>query len=589
MRNINQIHVNGFDHQQIWEQAKRILDTSITTSAHDIDLLAQLTTSSTSPTAAHSPAEPSETDSSEENTFTELESPASGGEDSDADDFASISEGSLEENVEPDTEKPHDATTNEKSSNFASTNHTTKPDPFGLNDGFFSLDEFNKQSALLEKYGAKGASGDIASDEEEVDWDADPFGANASPDNNDSDASDSDLSMAEDEAEGPDGGEGSQSPENIRNAKYGEFFAPPQFAPSETKSKQDTPSDHESETLEDVERAIADVRRDLFEDDMESDDDEDGHGNSAGGPKSTHEKRRAQITDEIRQLEAANVAKKDWTLIGEANAGQRPHNSLLEEDLEFERLGKPVPVVTAETTDDIESMIKQRIISKEFDGVIKRHSLAVKDDSNRKKFTLDETKSQKNLAELYENDLRATDKNYVGEADKKLQKEHEQINHLWNDISSQLDKLTNSHFRPRRPQADINVVSNVDTIFMEDAQPTTHRESNASGALAPQEVYTPSDRKAAGEIMLKNGASLATDEVTRDDKLRHRRRERQKKKKRSANSTSEKPASKSSEKKQVVSDLKKGGVKVIGKGGSVAGVDGNDATTHAQRNDALKL
>merc|ERR1712187_257400 len=83
-------------------------------------------------------------------------------------------------------------------------------------------------------------------------------------------------------------------------------------------------------------------------------------------------KQRAHIADEIRRLEAANVAKKEWMLSGEARAAERPMNSLIEEDLEFERIGKPVPVVTTEVSESIEDLVKRRILAKEFDEIIRR-------------------------------------------------------------------------------------------------------------------------------------------------------------------------------------------------------------------------
>lgn len=77
---------------------------------------------------------------------------------------------------------------------------------------------------------------------------------------------------------------------------------------------------------------------------------------------STHQKRLADIASEIATFEQENVGAKDWTLMGEATARGRPVNSLLEEDLEFERVAKVVPVVTEETTHSLEDRIKARIL-----------------------------------------------------------------------------------------------------------------------------------------------------------------------------------------------------------------------------------
>jgi U3 small nucleolar RNA-associated protein MPP10 len=77
---------------------------------------------------------------------------------------------------------------------------------------------------------------------------------------------------------------------------------------------------------------------------------------------STHEKRLAQLSEQISQLESENVGKKDWTLLGEAGARGRPMNSLLEEDLEYERVAKIAPIVTEESTKVLEDRIKARIL-----------------------------------------------------------------------------------------------------------------------------------------------------------------------------------------------------------------------------------
>ena len=75
-----------------------------------------------------------------------------------------------------------------------------------------------------------------------------------------------------------------------------------------------------------------------------------------------HERRLVALSNQIADLEAENVGAKNWATKGEAKSRDRPVNSLLEEDLEYERSGKVVPVITEETTKGIEELIKKRIL-----------------------------------------------------------------------------------------------------------------------------------------------------------------------------------------------------------------------------------
>lgn len=57
---------------------------------------------------------------------------------------------------------------------------------------------------------------------------------------------------------------------------------------------------------------------------------------------------------------------------GEVKASQRPKNSLLAEDLDFENAGKVTPLITEQITKSLEDIIKGRIIEKAFDDPIRK-------------------------------------------------------------------------------------------------------------------------------------------------------------------------------------------------------------------------
>jgi hypothetical protein len=118
------------------------------------------------------------------------------------------------------------------------------------------------------------------------------------------------------------------------------------------------------------------------------------HAANAFSELTTHQKRQNELRAQIEQLEAENVAKKDWTLMGEANARSRPQNSLLEEDLEFERVAKVVPVVTEEVIQRLEDRIKARILTGQFDDVVRQRAVEDKPFLPSRFFELQDSKSK---------------------------------------------------------------------------------------------------------------------------------------------------------------------------------------------------
>jgi U3 small nucleolar RNA-associated protein MPP10 len=493
------------------------------------------------------------------------------------------------------------------------------PDPHGLNDGFFSIDTFNKQSEFMEELDARGEP--PASDDEEVDWDADPmnFGKRGEGGDSDDESEEGGPTFGNVDLNAPEGDsddgepledgdmDGMDDTSNANNVMYKDFFAPPAQKAGKSnknKKKKGRPNPHNFPSATDpqnskpdddeIERTMSAAQRDLFEDD---DDAEESDGNltdlDPSDPKarrSTHERKQAKLADEIRKLEAANVAKREWQLSGEARAADRPINSLLEEDLDFERAGKPVPVITAEVSEEIEALIKRRILAGEFDEVLRRRpdDLATGPKTRRGRFELDDTKSGKGLAEIYEEEhLRNTDPNFIDERDEKLKKEHAEIAALWTSVSRKLDSLSSWHYKPKPAAPNLEIRVDAPTIEMEDARPTAGGEVGGASMLAPQELYKPGEEKNNLEIVTKGGMPIAREEMSREQKLRRRRREKERIKKTGTNEEGKKEATgqgkKKVQQKQLIGDLKKGGVQVIGKKGQVTDVEGKEIKDQARK------
>lgn len=518
-----------------------------------------------------------------------------------------------------------------------------KADPHGLNDGFFDLDVFNKQTQWLEEQDARGdPNTDLVSDDEGVDWHSDPFAAtnkkktasgrtkkNGRKNSEDPLLSDAEVEDDDSEDAGPtfgdmdldapegdselesgreDGNDGDSDDLNANDIYYKDFYEPPAKKSSgkgkgKSKKGRHMPTPPPQGDDGDVERAMADVRRDLFEDLSEREDSDDVLSDvSAGDPKSrrsTQERRLAKLAEEIRRLEAESVAKRDWTMIGEASAVDRPTNAALEEDFDFEYAGKPLPVITNEVSEDIEAMIKRRILAREFDEVIRRRpETEVKDDTRRGLVDIDiSSKSKQSLAEVYEEEyVKAKNPDtYVSAADEKLRKEEAEVAALWRDVCARLDALASWHYRPRPPEAAVTVVADVPTVAMEDAQPATAagivdgaRGAAVTSRLAPQETYKPGAKGTTekGEVVdVRSGLPIARQEMSREEKARRRRRAKERISKAGGlgggNATKNGAASAGGKKAQMqretIAELKKGGVKVINRKGEIVDMDGNKA------------
>lgn len=641
---IRKLHIDGFEVDQVWEQARRVIDALRGDAERALAELGGETESSDEE-PGDSGVELLKFDEdgfeigSDDGSVAEDEEDAeeSGNEEGSEVNPMTFDGEDADEGLDEDLEGQDDYD-EEGEENDEEPAGVFVEDPNGLNDGFFSLDDFNKQTEFLEQADAAADpyTGE-ASDEEDIDWDADPLTMAEKPavsssrrakamDVEDEEEDDDEQEDEEDgstfgnvdldapEGDSDDGEDDDEMDQDVDTAGdntndilYRDFFEPPPrkvgkgemqsnyLERQARKSKAAEPGDEAAE----IQRAVADVRRDLFDDLSDQENSEDALSDvDAADPKSrksAHERRQAKLAEEIRRLEAASVAKRQWTLAGEARAADRPMNSLLEEDLDFERTGKPVPEITAEISESIEELIKRRILAQEFDEVVRRRpdSLNTPANTRRGMFELDDSKPQQSLAEMYEEEhVKATNPDtYISKTDEKMRKEEKEIEAMWKDVSAKLDALSSWHYKPKPAAPSLTVVSDVATITMEDAQPTTASGMNGGESmLAPQEIYKAGKEKDSvekGEVVPKSGAPVARQEMTREEKLRRRRREKERIRKRGGEELNQRPESrKTKQKKDTLGDLKKGGVKVIGKKGDIRDVDGNKIKASAAINGA---
>ncbi|CAN8105798.1 unnamed protein product [Discula destructiva] len=643
---IRKVHVEGLETAQVWQQARRVIQSTLQASK---ELLQELEEDG----ELLKEGEEEEDDEHEEVSSGDAKRVrfeqdgsqiGSGIEEADLDsasgeeDFHDAESGQDEEDLSGEEDEDdmedlgdEDDFEDEQADEDDELNQPTETyaeDPNGLNDGFFSIDDFNKQTQYFEDQDYKAdPNTDVASDDDEVDWHGDPFAepkgkskgakakdddeedamSNPEDDDDDEDAGptfgDMDLDAPEgasdDEGNLADGLEGDMGMDlTADDIFYKDFFAPPakkgNRGDNERKWKLRKQEKPDQQTLE---TAMADVRRDLFDDESDQSDDEDALSDvSAGNPKSrrsAHERRQAKLGEEIRKMESELVAKRAWTLSGEASASMRPQNSLLEHDLDFEHAGKPIPVVTEATSEDIEDLVKRRILAGEFDTLVKRRPDAnVPADVRRGMIELDDAKGKQSLAEIYEEEhvKNSNPDAYVSAKDEKLHKEEKEVENMWKDVAARLDALSSWHYKPKPAAPSLTVVSDVATVAMEDAQPTTAQGvSGGDNMLAPQEVYKAGqDNADKGELVAKSGLPVARQEMTREDKVRRRRREKERIRKAGGETT--KLSKKTQDKKETLAELKRGGVKVINKKGEVLDMEGKKPQAgNTATSNSLKL
>ncbi|KAI9216764.1 U3 small nucleolar ribonucleoprotein complex, subunit Mpp10 [Blastocladiella britannica] len=205
----------------------------------------------------------------------------------------------------------------------------------------------------------------------------------------------------------------------------------------------------------------------------------------SGAPQSTFERQNADMTRQIEMLEFESIQAKKWSLRGEVSSSTRPINSLLEEDILFDTVSKPVPIVSEEFTMSLEDRIKDRILKKEFNDVVRKIKLDA--PVYRPREEVSSERSKQSLAELYEGEyLKSVGENKSSAVVEALTEQHKEIEELERDLFYKLDALSSFFYAPKPVMPEIAVKHDVAALTMEEAIPAFVSDA---ATKAPEEVY----------------------------------------------------------------------------------------------------
>ncbi|XP_041998757.1 U3 small nucleolar ribonucleoprotein protein MPP10-like isoform X1 [Salvia splendens] len=286
---------------------------------------------------------------------------------------------------------------------------------------------------------------------------------------------------------GDDGDDGS----DMENARYDDFFTSQKKTSQKKRRKYDDESDdmdtdeHEIDDHDQNEQSHPTQGKELGQ--LRAKVEELEKENLQGKTKqslSTHEKELEKLRAEIEEMERANMEPKTWTMQGEVSAAKRPKNSALEVDMDFDQNVRPPPVTTVEDTASLEELIMKRITEGQFDDVQRPPTLLNKAPKERKE--MDENKSKKGLAELYEDEY-AQKAGLVSTALSFSDEQKKEASMLFKTLCLKLDALSHFHFCPKPVIEDMSIQANVPALAMEEVAPLAVSDA---AMLAPEEVFS---------------------------------------------------------------------------------------------------
>ncbi|XP_012440433.1 M phase phosphoprotein 10 [Gossypium raimondii] len=365
----------------------------------------------------------------------------------------------MDEDEDDEEEEDEEGEEEEKERGTEEESENEGEEKGGIEDKFLKIKELQEylEEDEAREFGLKKKKTKAESKKEEEDTEEE---GDDDEDENEGSEDDDDEAQEEEDGLGLFDGNDEEDEDDLENARYEDFFSRKKNKSSKEKAKS----------------------RDMLEEDSGSGDEQDVDKRKDGPSK--HEKELDKLRSKIEEMEKANLDPKVWTMRGEVTAAQRQKNSALEVDLDFEHNVRPAPVITEEVTASLEDLIKTRISEGLFDDVQKARTSSSKVPREIKE--LDESKSKKGLAEVYEEEF--VQKTDPASAPLTFSDElKKEASMLFKKLCLKLDALSHFHFTPKPVVEDMSIQTNVPALAMEEVAPMAVSDA---AMLAPEEVFS---------------------------------------------------------------------------------------------------
>lgn len=501
---LDQLYIDGFDADQIWEQLQLQNGPLVSELAKRIRGFNKQPASIRLFPTEKDDDEQDDDDAEEE----ELEVDSDVDVDNDEEDDATANSSEDDDDDAEDGGRANkSATSLKKKTTVVMTKKKTKASKQKrerdvAEDGFFDWDEM-----------------DAAAEEEEEDADEDlDLNASMDSDDDDEDGDDDDDDDSDDDEEM----EEASDDEDAKDMKFEDFFDGPDGEGGEEDDDEEEDDEDEDVNLDegdDEDDDFPKINREKYTDEDAGDEDD----LAERGILSSHQRQQLRLKKEITELEKEALGEKPWVLKGEVKSSARPENSLLEAILDYDRPGKVAPVITVEVSVALEEMIKKRILEDDYDDVIRKFA-GNEQDMKKKLEEVSMEKSKEGLGEVYEKEYMKTAMGF--EMDDESKQDQAEIDIMFKSLCWKLDALSNYQFTPKPMVKELQVKPSVPAIAMEEVVPISVSDANLK---APEEIYEKKRKRGEAVLQSKDEMSQEQRKAQRNAKKQSRRKENRQK------------------------------------------------------------